>query len=109
MRRSAGTRFSSVIWGNHGTSESTHFASAYRRHVYHRTHRCHDREFLLGFQKDRNAYRDWMREGSGRHALCVLGYCITSNHVHVVVVAPGVKAVSHTMQLAAGCSAGRPV
>ena len=26
-------------------------------HIYHITHRCHDRQFLLQFAKDRNGYR----------------------------------------------------
>ena len=41
------------------------------RHVldgrtYHVTHRCHDREFLLKFARDRDAYRMWLRAGLAR-------------------------------------------
>ncbi|MFP4029016.1 MAG: hypothetical protein ACLFWL_14595 [Candidatus Brocadiia bacterium] len=52
-------------------------------HAYHLTHRCHDREFLLRFQRDRDTYRKWLREGIARHGVAVLGQCITSNHVHL--------------------------
>ncbi|MBS3763693.1 MAG: transposase [Planctomycetes bacterium] len=52
-------------------------------HPYHLTHRCHDREFLLRFQRDRDTYRKWLREGMSRHGVAVLGQCITSNHVHL--------------------------
>jgi putative transposase len=76
-------------------------------YTYHLTHRCHDREFLLRFQRDRNAYREWLREGAGRHGVPVLGYCITSNHVHVVIHAEAREPVSAMMRLAAGCTAGQ--
>jgi len=33
-------------------------------YTYHLTQRCHDRQFLLRFGKDRDVYRDWLREGS---------------------------------------------
>ncbi|MFP4028573.1 MAG: transposase [Candidatus Brocadiia bacterium] len=74
-------------------------------HAYHLTHRCHDREFLLRFQKDRDTYREWLREGMSRHGVSVLGYCITSNHVHLVVSGEQQQKVSSMMQLAAGCTA----
>ena len=32
-------------------------------YVYHLTHRCHNRAFLLGFARDRDAYREWLRIG----------------------------------------------
>ena len=53
--------------------------------VYHVTHRCHDRSFLLRFAKDRDLYRSMMRERSERFAICILGYCLTSNHVHLLL------------------------
>ena len=76
-------------------------------HVYHITHRCHDRRFLLGFQRDRNYCRTWFREAVGRNPVSVLGYCITSNHVHLVLCGETASAASSTMQLAAGCTAGQ--
>jgi len=76
-------------------------------YVYHITHRCHDRKFLLRFQRDRNSYRKWLREAVGRNPVSVLGYCLTSNHVHLVLYGETVSAVSSTMQLAAGCTAGQ--
>ena len=76
-------------------------------YTYHPTHRCHDREFLLRFQRDRTTYRRWLREGALRHGVPVLGYCITSNHVHIVVHADARQPVSAMIQLAAGCTAGQ--
>jgi putative transposase len=65
-------------------------------YTYHLTQRCHDREFLLRFQRDRTTYRRWLREGANRHGVPVLGYCLTSNHVHIVVHADAREPVSAT-------------
>ncbi len=52
-----------------------------RGHVWHVTHRCHKRGFLLKFGKDRRRWRHWLFEARKRHGLCVLNYTVTSNHV----------------------------
>jgi putative transposase len=80
------------------------------RHVldgrtYHVTHRCHDRDFLFKFARDRDAYRSWLRAGLVRERIRCLGYCITSNHVHVLLRAENAGAVSDLMQYVQGCSA----
>ena len=74
-------------------------------YTYHLTHRCHNRKFLLRFARDRDAYREWLREGIRRHRVPVYGYCLTSNHVHLVVHADRAEAVSGLMHLAAGATA----
>jgi putative transposase len=74
-------------------------------YTYHLTHRCIDQQFLLRFARDRDCYRDWLREGVNRHRVPVYGYCITSNHVHVIAHADSVEAVSQLMHLAAGATA----
>jgi putative transposase len=56
--------------------------------VFHVTHRCHNREFLLKFACDRDAYRTKLLERVGHYELWLLDYCVTSNHVHLVVDAP---------------------
>jgi putative transposase len=56
-------------------------------HVYHLTHRCHDRQFLLRFAVHRDAYREKLRQSSHEFDLSLLDYCITSNHVHVLAFA----------------------
>ena len=55
--------------------------------AYHLTHRCHDRSFLLKHGVDRTLYRQMLRERLGRHPVSLLGYCITSNHTHLLLVA----------------------
>lgn len=53
--------------------------------TYHLTHRCHGREFLLKFKRDRKAYREMMRDRLKEHDVSLLSYCITSNHVHLLL------------------------
>ena len=40
--------------------------------VWHLTHRCHERNFLLKFTPDRNNYLRWRYETCKRFGLCVL-------------------------------------
>ena len=53
-------------------------------YVYHITHRCVDKEFLLRFAKDRQIYFRWLREGMQRYKVTLYAYCITCNHVHIL-------------------------
>ncbi len=52
-------------------------------HIWHVTHRCHKKEFLLKFSKDRKRWRYWLFEAKKRHGLSVLNFIITSNHIHL--------------------------
>ena len=54
-------------------------------YTYHVTHRCHDRAFLLRFGKDRRAYREMLRQRLTACGVSLFSYCITSNHVHLLV------------------------
>ena len=70
--------------------------------LYHVTHRCHDREFLLKFATDRNDYRRLARDMSHRHCVKLLTYCLTSNHVHLLLDAPDKAAIGQFMKDLAG-------
>ena len=72
------------------------------RQIYHITHRCHDRAFLLRFAKDRSSYRKWLREGSIRYHVSILGYCLTSNHIHLLTYAKKSESISRLMQFVEG-------
>ena len=48
--------------------------------IWHITHRCHKREFLLKFSKDRSRWLQWLYESKKRYGLVVLNYAVTSNH-----------------------------
>jgi len=70
-------------------------------YTYHVTHRCHDRAFLLKFRKHRSLYREMLRQRLGHYRLSVFSYCITSNHVHLLLrpePADGLGTLSRFMQ-----------
>jgi putative transposase len=73
--------------------------------VWHLTHRCHERDFLLKFARDRNSYLHWLYEARKRFGLCVLDYMVTSNHVHLLVKDTAEGTIARGMQLIAGRSA----
>lgn len=71
-------------------------------HVWHITHRCHKKEFLLKFAIDRQAWVRWLFEARKRYGLSVLNYMVTSNHVHLLVKDQGHGEIAKSMQLVAG-------
>ena len=55
-------------------------------HVWHITHRCHRRSFLIKFAKDRRRWIEWLYQAKRRYrGLSVLDYMVTSNHIHLLV------------------------
>jgi putative transposase len=70
--------------------------------IYHVTHRCHDREFLFKFARERNGYRSLLREHLHDSDVSLLAYCITSNHVHLLMNVGAKESLSALMQLVAG-------
>ncbi len=68
-------------------------ARANRHHipgqVWHITHRCHKKEFLLKFARDRRRSLSWLFEAKKRFGLKILNYVVTSNHIHLLVVDNG--------------------
>ena len=71
--------------------------------IWHITHRCHKREFLLGFSKDRHRYLQWLYQARKRYGLTILNYMVTSNHIHLLVADDGERdVIPHSMQLVAG-------
>ncbi len=72
-------------------------------HVWHITHRCHKREFLFKFSRDRRRWLQWLFEARKRYRLMVLNYIVTSNHIHLLVVDDGNREViPKSLQLVAG-------
>ena len=81
---------------------SRHFLPGY---VWHITHRCHQRKFLLKFARDRRRYLHWVFEARKRFGLSVLNYMVTSNHIHLLVKDTGPNVIAESMQLIAGRTA----
>ena len=73
--------------------------------VWHITHRCHKKEFLLKFEKDRKIWIRWLYVAKKRFGLSVLNYIVTSNHIHLLVYDTGTKVIPKSMQLIVGRTA----
>ena len=71
-------------------------------YVWHITHRCHKKNFLLKFARDRHNYLRWVFEAKKRFGLSVLNYIVTCNHVHLLVRDTGANVIADSMQLIAG-------
>lgn len=76
-----------------------HFLPGY---VWHITHRCHRKSFLLKFARDRRAYLHWLFEAKKRFGVSVLNYTVTCNHVHLLVKDTGPGVIANSIQLTAG-------
>ncbi len=71
--------------------------------IWHVTHRCHKKEFLLKFAQDRQRYIHWLYQARKRFGVKILNYTLTSNHVHLLVKEAGGKNdIPALMQLVAG-------
>ena len=66
--------------------------------AYHLTHRCHDRDFLFRFARDRDAYRELLRVELQDSPVSLLNYAITSNHVHLLVTSESLGATAKLVQ-----------
>lgn len=69
---------------------------------HHVTQRGNARQVLLGNEADRSTYLDLLREYSELYGLSLLGYCLMSNHVHLIVVPRTSNAMAQTLKQAHG-------
>jgi len=77
-----------------------HFLPGY---IWHITHRCHKKDFLLKFKKDRKIWLKWLYEAKKRFGLIILNYILTSNHIHLLTEDNGKgDVIPKSMQLVAG-------
>ena len=75
-------------------------------YVWHITHRCHKKEFLLKFARDRSTWLEWLFEAKKRYGATILNYMATSNHIHLLVHdKDGGEVIPKAIQLAAGRTA----
>lgn len=81
-------------------------ARANRHHipgyVWHVTHRCHKREYLLKFEKDKKQWINWLFEAKKRFGLSILNYTVTSNHIHLLLYDDKTNVIPRSIQLIAG-------
>jgi len=74
-------------------------------YVWHITHRCHKREFLLKFSRDKKRWIYWLFEAKKRYGLSILNYTVTSNHIHLLVFDNKKDVIPKSIQLLAGRTA----
>ncbi len=55
------------------------------RCAHHVTQRGNNRQDVFFVDADRRAYLGYLQDAAGRFALRVEGYCLMTNHVHLVV------------------------
>jgi putative transposase len=71
--------------------------------IWHITHRCHKKDFLLKFAHDRHRFMTWLCEARKRFGVQILNYTVTSNHVHLLVKDNAdAKSIPSAIQLVAG-------
>jgi putative transposase len=67
------------------------------------TSRCHKKEFLLKFARDRRRRLQWLFEAKKRYGVRILNYMVTSNHIHLLISdGGGREAIPWSLQLIAG-------
>jgi putative transposase len=70
--------------------------------AHHVTQRGNARQVILSSDGDRAAYLDLLRHFSQLHGLAVLGYCLMSNHVHLIVVPRAAESLAQALKHAHG-------
>jgi putative transposase len=68
-------------------------------HIWHITHRCHQKEFLLKFRKDKLLWLHWALQAKIRYGLVILNFMITSNHIHLLAMARALRNRMQTHQV----------
>jgi len=75
-------------------------------YIWHLSHRCHKKEFLLKFAKDRRRWMVWVLEAKKRYGLKVLNFAVTRNHVHLLAEdRADPRVIPRSIQLIAGRTA----
>lgn len=69
---------------------------------HHVTQRGNARQFMLASDSERMVYLDLLRQAVQLHPLSVIGYCLMSNHVHLVVVPHKAEALASALKQAHG-------
>jgi len=54
-------------------------------HVWHISHRCHHKAYLLKLARERRLYLHWLFAAKKRFGHSALNYRVTSNHTHLWV------------------------
>jgi putative transposase len=66
--------------------------------AHHVTQRGNARQFILNADSDRAVYLGLLREGLERNGVSLIGFCLMSNHVHLVMVPSEPDALAKTLK-----------
>ena len=66
--------------------------------AHHVTQRGNGRRFLLESDADRRVYLDLLRENLALHEVLLIGYCLMSSHVHLIVIPAGAEGLASSMK-----------
>ena len=69
--------------------------------AHHVTQRGNGRQFLLATDSERMVYLDLLRQAVQREGVSAVGYCLMSNHVHLVVIPRRPEALAETSRVRA--------
>ena len=69
---------------------------------HHITQRGNARRFILENDQERRVYLDLLQQGIQRHGVALIGYCLMSNHVHLVAVPKTSGALARSLKEAHG-------
>jgi putative transposase len=69
---------------------------------HHVTQRGNDRRFILDNDTHRTIYLDLLAQSLGLHEALLIGYCLMSNHVHLVLVPGKPESLGLTLKHAHG-------
>src|SRR5258708_34546714 len=70
--------------------------------AHHVTHRGKARQLIQCSEGGRVAHLESLRQYSELHGLALLGYCLMSNHVHLIAVPRGAEALAQALKHAHG-------
>ncbi len=66
--------------------------------AHHATQRGNARQSILNCDSDREVYLRLLREDIEKHRASLIGYCLMSNHVHLVMVPHQADALAATLK-----------
>ncbi len=69
---------------------------------HHVTQRGNSRQLIFHQDSDRHTYLELLRQHCELYELSVLGYCLMSNHVHLVVIPRALSSLAQALKHAHG-------
>ena len=69
---------------------------------HHVTQRGNGRRFILDGDTDRSVYLDLLKQSLALHDVAMMGYCLMSNHVHLVLAPPRAESLGLALKHAHG-------